>query len=123
MAYAWGRGFVGRDQLSPSRVAQPEGTPVRPWAIAEDQVKVAASASHVEVAISLSKCPLAQVFSGSGAVALPAAVEVRTGPANAEKQHRQSRSSRCAGATPAALSASTGSDDGATGFTVKGQLR
>jgi len=65
---------------------------VRPWAIAEDQVKVAASASHVEVAISLSKCPLAQVFSGSGAVALPAAVEVRIGPANAEKQHRQSRS-------------------------------
>lgn len=26
-AYAWGREFVGRDQLIPSRMAQPEGTP------------------------------------------------------------------------------------------------
>lgn len=87
---------------------------MRPWATTEGQVKVAASASHVEVAISLSKWPLAQVLAGAGAVALPAAVEVRIGPASAEKQHRQPRSSRCAGATPAALSASTGLDDGAT---------
>lgn len=84
---------------------------MRPWAIAEDEVKVAASAGHVEVAFSLSKWPLAQVLAGTGAVALPAAVEVRIGPANTEKQHRQPddlttrrpRSSRCAGATPAAL--------------------
>ncbi|MET7802213.1 helix-turn-helix domain-containing protein [Streptomyces decoyicus] len=50
------------------RVAQPEGTPVRPWAIAEDQVKVAASAGHVEVAFSRSKWPLAPVIAGAGAV-------------------------------------------------------
>ncbi|MER5932439.1 helix-turn-helix domain-containing protein [Streptomyces sp. NPDC002054] len=68
VAYAWGRGFVGHDQLIPSRVAQPEGTPARPWAIAEDQVKVAASAAHVEVAFSLPKWPLAPVITGAGAV-------------------------------------------------------
>ncbi len=94
------------------------GTHVRPWAIAEDQVKVAASAGHVEVAFSLSKWPLAQVLPGAGAVALPAVVEVRIGPATAEEQHRQLRSSWCAGATPAA---STGLDDAATGFAVKGR--
>lgn len=88
----------------------------------EDQMKVAASASHVEVAISLSKWPLAQVHAATGAVALPASVEVRIGPSNAETQHRQPRSSRCAGATPAALPASTGLDDAKTGFTVEGQL-
>ena len=41
---------------------------MRPWAIAEDQVKVAASAGHVEVAFSLSKWPLAPVIAGAGAV-------------------------------------------------------
>ncbi|GFE23603.1 hypothetical protein Sliba_40560 [Streptomyces nigrescens] len=41
---------------------------MRPWAIAEDQVKVAASAGHVEIAFSLSKWPLAPVISGAGAV-------------------------------------------------------
>ncbi|PBC75914.1 homeodomain-containing protein [Streptomyces sp. TLI_235] len=69
MAYAWGRGFVGRDRLVPSRVAQPEGTPVRPWAIAEDKVKVAASAGHVEVAFFLPKWPPAPGHcAGGGAV-------------------------------------------------------
>jgi hypothetical protein len=47
----------GAWQLIPARVAQPEGTPARPWAIAEDQMKVAASAGPVEVAFSLSKWP------------------------------------------------------------------
>lgn len=41
---------------------------MRPWAIAEDQVKVTASASHVEVAFSLSKWPLAPVIARAGAV-------------------------------------------------------
>lgn len=41
---------------------------MRPWAIAEDQVKVAASAGHVEVAFSRSKWPLAPVIAGAGAV-------------------------------------------------------
>lgn len=34
---------------------------MRPWAIAEDQVKVAVSAGRVEVAFSLSKWPLAPI--------------------------------------------------------------
>lgn len=55
---------MGHDRLIPSRVAQPEGTPARPWAIAEDQVKVAASAVHVEVAFSLSKWPPVPVIAG-----------------------------------------------------------
>lgn len=41
---------------------------MRPRATTEDQMKVAASAGHVEVAISLSKWPLAQVLAGTGAV-------------------------------------------------------
>ncbi|GHE75791.1 hypothetical protein GCM10014715_33210 [Streptomyces spiralis] len=43
-------------------------------ATTEDQMKVAAPASHVEVAISLSKWPLAQVLAGTAAIALPASV-------------------------------------------------
>ncbi|BDM67099.1 hypothetical protein HEK616_05860 [Streptomyces nigrescens] len=39
---------------------------MRPRAIAEDQVKVAASAAHVEVAFSLPKCPRAPAISGAG---------------------------------------------------------
>lgn len=68
MAYAWGRGFVGHGQLMPSQVAWPEGTPARPWAIAEDQVKVAVSADHVEVAFFLPKWPPAPVISEPGAL-------------------------------------------------------
>lgn len=45
-------------------------------------MKVAASASHVEVAFSLSKWPLAQVLAGTGVVAPLASVEVRRGPSN-----------------------------------------
>ena len=48
---------------------------MRPWATAEVQVTVAASVSHVEVAISLSKWPLAQAPAGTGAVELPAAAQ------------------------------------------------
>jgi hypothetical protein len=55
---------VRRDRLIPSRVAKPDVTPARPWAIAEDQVKLAASAGHVEVAFSPSKWPLAPVITG-----------------------------------------------------------
>ncbi|AJC58722.1 hypothetical protein GZL_06152 [Streptomyces sp. 769] len=61
---------MGRDRLIPLRVAQPEGTPVRPWAIAEDQVKVAAFAGPVEVAFSLSKWLLVQALAGAGAGAV-----------------------------------------------------
>lgn len=39
---------------------------MRPWATAEDQMKVAASASHVEVAISLPKWLLAKVLQEMG---------------------------------------------------------
>ncbi len=41
---------------------------LRDRAIAEDQVKVAASAGHVEVAFSLPKWPLAPVIAGARAV-------------------------------------------------------
>jgi len=46
---------------------------VRPWATAEDQVKVAASADHVEVAFSLDEWPLAQVLAGPAPAPPPAA--------------------------------------------------
>ncbi|GAA2585114.1 hypothetical protein Stube_27720 [Streptomyces tubercidicus] len=52
-----------RGWLSPKELLRARG---RPWATAEDQVKVAASAGHVEVAFSLSKWPLAPVISGAG---------------------------------------------------------
>lgn len=82
-----GRGFGGRDELIPSRVA---------WAIAEGQVNVAAPAGHVEVAFSLSKWPLAQLLAGAGAVALPAVVEVRIGPELVQPSSALSRSTRSA---------------------------
>lgn len=50
----------------PRQAAQPEATPVRPWVITEDQVKVTVSAGHVEVAFSLPKWPLAPALARAG---------------------------------------------------------
>lgn len=53
---------------SPRGWLSPKELLMRPWAIAEDQVKVAVSAGHVEVAFCLSKWPPAPVNAGAGAV-------------------------------------------------------
>ena len=74
VAYAWDEGSWGMTGLVPSRVIRLGVTPAPTWAIAEDQVKVTASAGHVEVAISLSTWPLARDLAGTGAVALPVGV-------------------------------------------------
>src|SRR3954447_26423213 len=59
-------GILGACPLLPSRVAQPERSPVRPWATADGQAKVAACAGCVDVAFFLSTCPLDRYSGGPG---------------------------------------------------------
>ncbi|GGU61235.1 hypothetical protein GCM10010259_60000 [Streptomyces daghestanicus] len=74
----------GRGRLGSSRAARPGPTPARPWAVAGDQVKVAAFAGPVDVAFSLFTW-------------LP--VPAVRGPA-ASRRGRRPRRTRPAGAEP-----------------------